>query len=464
MFKKIEIWILYLTILLSILFAFAFGVLVRQEIEGITKKGSIDISFLSRPAASIARLPEQFLQMLLKPNPNRLSDPWEDPRDFYFQQGFKGTPNISESYLLLSRYDGDLEEGLVELVNLQNFKILHTWNPDIDKFNKKIKHIEEFKFIERDSNNYRQLLRHPYLSSNGYLFFKQDSPLRVIDECSELIYQNTHDRFHHSIESDIDGNIWIPTHQYPQSLDKTIIGRNKRFDNGYEDDAVLKISPEGTILFEKSVSEIFIENDMEYLLFSVGDKHFDTDPIHLNDIQPVKADSQYWKKGDIFISLRHQSMVLLYRPSTNKILWKGVGKFFHQHDVNIIDDHRISVFNNNSKDFIDGNIVDGNNEVIIYDFSKDKYTTYLNDSMKNSDIRTVTQGRSKILPNGDLFIEESNYGRTLYFNSDGSIRWTHVNLADDANIYNVGWSRILFTEKDIQTVNNFLKNKETCNE
>ena len=37
MFKKIEIWILYLTILLSILFSIGFGVLVRQEIEGITK-------------------------------------------------------------------------------------------------------------------------------------------------------------------------------------------------------------------------------------------------------------------------------------------------------------------------------------------------------------------------------------------------------------------------------------------
>ena len=42
MFKKIEIWILYLVILLSLLFAIGFGVLVRQEIEGITKEGSID--------------------------------------------------------------------------------------------------------------------------------------------------------------------------------------------------------------------------------------------------------------------------------------------------------------------------------------------------------------------------------------------------------------------------------------
>lgn len=52
MFKKIEIWILYLTILLSILFGLGFGVLVRQEIEGLTKLGSIDIGFLSKTATT----------------------------------------------------------------------------------------------------------------------------------------------------------------------------------------------------------------------------------------------------------------------------------------------------------------------------------------------------------------------------------------------------------------------------
>ena len=65
------------------------------------------------------------------------------------------------------------------------------------------------------------------------------------------------------------------------------------------------------------------------------------------------------------MSLRHQSMVLLYRPSTNVIVWKGVGPFFHQHDVDILDEHKIAIFNNNSKDFINGDMVDGYNEVII---------------------------------------------------------------------------------------------------
>ena len=46
--------------------------------------------------------------------------------------------------------------------------------------------------------------------------------------------------------------------------------------------------------------EIFIENGLEYLLFSTGSWEFNSDPIHLNDIQPVDFDGEFWQKGDVF--------------------------------------------------------------------------------------------------------------------------------------------------------------------
>jgi len=461
MFKKIEIWILYLTILLSILFAIGFGTLVRQETEGITKNGSIDISFLSKPAAYIARLPEQ-LVMLLMNSDLVLNDAWKEDRHFYNQDGFDGTSNLEESYLLLSRYDGDLQEGIVELVDLTNFEVLHTWNPDIDAFNALVEQVDEFKSLGREKDN-RAVLMHPNLTSNGELLFGWSAPLRSINSCSNLVFQNTHDRFHHSIETDIDGNIYVPSYLYPQSFSNKKVGRNIMVNDGFYDDAIVKLSSDGEILFEKSVPQIFIDNGLEYLLFAHGNS-YESDPIHLNDIQPVNFDGEFWEKGDVFLSLRHQSMVLLYRPATNEIIWKGTGLFFRQHDVDILDNHRISIFNNNSKNFADGDVVDEHNEVIIYDFKTNEYSSYLKDSLINNDVRTIAQGRNQILTNGDLFVEETNYGRTLYFNADGSLRWTHVNRADDGNVYPVGWSRILYTQEDIQTVNNFLTNKVTCNE
>ena len=451
MFKKIEIWILYLTILLSILFAIGFGVLVRQELVGSTKAG-----WVSKTALILAEIPVNLKKII--GNDLVLDDRFSN------LDGFNGTPNSEESYLLLSRYDGDLQEGVFELVDLRSFEVLHTWNPDIDAFNDLVEGIDEFKYLERDKNNKRSILIHPKLTSDGGLLFQHDTPLRKINACSNLISQNTHDEFHHSIETDIDGNIWVPSRFYPLSLPIEKVGRDTKPEGGFFDDAIVKLSPEGEILFEKSVSQIFIDNGLEYLLFSVGDMLFDVDPIHLNDIQPVNFDGEFWKKGDVFLSLRHQSMVLLYRPSTNEIIWKGTGAFFHQHDVDILDEHRISIFNNNSKDFIDGDVVDGHNEVIIYDFKTNEYSFYLKDSLIENDVRTITEGRSEILTNRDLFVEESNYGRTLYFNADGALKWTHVNRAENGNVYAVGWSRILYTEEDIQTVNNFLNNRGTCNE
>ena len=458
MFKKIEIWILYLTILLSILFAIGFGVLVRQELVGSIKAG-----WVSKTALNLAEIPVNIRSILQGLD----SDLIVEDR-FLNLDGFNGTPNSEESYLLLSRYDGDLKEGVVELVDLRTFEILHTWNPDIDAFNNLVEKVDEFRYLNRDFNNRRFILRHPLLTRDNGLIFKMFSPLFKINSCSNLLIKNTHNKFHHSLELDSDGYIYVPSQMFPQSLPSHKVGTKTGSESGYEDgfndDAIVKLSSKGEILFEKSVSQIFIDNGLEHLLFSVGDRLFDTDPIHLNDIQPVNFDGEFWKKGDVFLSLRHQSMVLLYRPSSNEIIWKGTGASFHQHDVDILDNHRISIFNNNSKDFVNGDEVDGHNEVIIYDFKTDEYFSYLKDSLINNDARTITEGRSQILPNGDLFIEESNYARTLYFNADGSLRWTHVNRASDGNVYRVGWSRILYLHEDIQTVNIFLTNKGTCNE
>lgn len=461
MFKKIEIWILYLTIFFSLLFAVGFGTLVRQELVGQTKAG-----WVSRAALFLAEIPMNTKKLLINP----IDEQTMEDR-FPGQIGFSGNTNETEMYLLHSRVGGDQYDGLVELIDLRTFSILHTWNPNLEEFNSRVELKDEFKELaNRKKDNTRTGLMHPNLTADGGLLFGWEAPLRKIDACSELIFQNTHDRFHHTIETDIDENIWASTHMYPQSIDKEKVGRGV-FDNdevAFFEDAIIKLSPDGEVLYEKSVGKILIENEMEYLLFSIGESlragAFVVDPIHLNDVQPVNFDGVYWKKGDLFISIRHQSMVFLYRPSTEEVIWKSTGKFFHQHDIDILDESRISIFNNNSKDFIDGNYVDGHNEVIIYDFKTNEYSSYLKESLIANDVRTVTEGRSQILPNGDLFIEESNYSRTLYFNSDGSLRWSHVNRAENGKVYQVGWSRILYTDDDIRKVKNFMKTKGDCND
>ncbi|QNI92928.1 arylsulfotransferase family protein [Synechococcus sp. BOUM118] len=453
MFKKIEIWILYLIVLLGIPLTIGFGFLVRQELVGSAKFGGF-----SKIALFLSEIPVQ-IKLIASGRNDGLS---VDDR-FPMLDGFTGIPNSNESYLLLSRYNGDISEGIVELIDLTNFKVLHTWNPDIDKFNKSVRKVGDFKYIERDHNNRRTLLEHPKLIAGGGLSFNS-SPLRVIDGCSDLTFQNDDKYFHHSIETDIEGNTWVPSNIYPQTLPEKIVGRDVTDEGGTYEDGITKLSPSGEILFQRSLTQIFIDNHLENQLFGYG-HHYMRDPLHLNDIQPVDFDGEYWKKGDVFLSLRNQSTIALYRPSTNKIIWNLKGPFFNQHDVDILDDHRISIFNNRmQKSYNEKLNVDGNNEVIIYNFKTGQYSLYLNDSLIKNDVRTKNGGLSEILPNGDLFIEESNYARTLYFNSDGSLRWTHVNRAGNGIVYRVGWSRILHTDKDIKITKNFLKSRGKCDE
>ena len=462
MFKKIEIWILYLIIILFFPALIFVASLVRQELVGTQKLGKI-----SRAALFLGEIPVNFKKIL-----SGKIDYSEVPDRFPDLNGFNGNPNVQESYIILSKYDGSLRKGVLELIDLTNFEVLHIWNPDFDKFNKLIKKDDEFKTLNVDRSNSVTVPRHPLLLKDGGLIFQEETPLRKIDACSNLLWQNSKDQFHHSSEKDIDGNFWVPSYIYPPSLPIEKVGIKTIGDNGYHDDGIVKLSPNGEILYEKSVSQIFIENGLEYLLFSVGEGFKDgwdsgndvfiRDPIHLNDIQPVNFDGEFWKKGDVFLSLRHQSMILLYRPSNNKIIWKSTGPFFHQHDVDILDKNRVSVFNNNSKKFFNGDIVDGHNEILIYDFNSKQYSKYLAESLIINDVRTKTEGTHQILPNGDLFIDESNYGRILYFNANGSLRWTHLNRSSNGKTYRTNWSRILFSPEDILNVKNFLKSRSDC--
>ena len=194
--------------------------------------------------------------------------------------------------------------------------------------------------LARDRNLRRYLFHGSFATEDGGLIFQSYSPLVKIDACSRLVWINDEDLFHHSIERDDSGMFWVPTDQEPV----TIKGVPKKF----HDNSIAMVTPDGKLLMNRSVSQILIDNGLAHLLFW-GDGSF-PDPIHLNDIEPVRKDGPYWRKGDLFLSLRNPSTVMLYRPSTNKVIWHKTGPWSKQHDVDILDDHRISIFNNNGRE------------------------------------------------------------------------------------------------------------------
>jgi len=439
---KNKIWFFIFIFILCALVLVGYGSLVRHEILAKNSKFPI----LSKAALFLAEMPMK-LQKMTREDFHSLVAREQRFSDF---SGFQGEPLQEEIYLLHSRYDRNLQRSVVELVDLRSFSVKKTWSPDINQIIDLLDLSRpRFKDLKNTNvKNYR--IYSPFLTDDGGLIFESGgSPLIRIDKNSDVVWTNQKTNFHHSQEQDFEGNFWVPSYQFPYQLDKKYVGSD--FGN-FKDKSITKVSPEGKILFQKSVTEIFMENNMENIIFQHDARGFNSDPTHLSDIEPVLTDSNYWKRGDVFLSLRHQSMIILYRPSTNQIIWKSDGNIFSQFDVNILDNHRIYIFNNNLKEFYDGYRVDESNEVIIYDFETDTYSKYLNDSLIKNEVKAKIGGRTQILHNGDLFIEETDYGRNLYFNKDGSLQWQYINRSNDGVLYRLNWSRILHKPKDINKV------------
>ena len=83
-------------------------------------------------------------------------------------------------------------------------------------------------------------------------------------------------------------------------------------------------------------------------------------------------------------------------------------------------------------------------------------------ALVDNDVITTIHGRSQILPNGDLLVEQTQSGRLLYYDGLGSLQWQHVNRASDGRVYPIRWSRLLYENDDLENVDSLL-DAERCN-
>ena len=448
MFKKIEIWILYLVIVVFIVFTIFFGVLVRQELVGTKKLGLI-----SKYALIISEIPvnlKNIYNQIIDDGYAMLADSRQSAKPNF--KRFKN--NDRTELLILSRFDGDLNIASVEIINLNDFSVIHKYNPDIESINKKAlkNNKKEFFNIKADASPNRFLLIHPLIDKAGNLVsHNEEGPIFKMDICNNVKWVNSKERFHHSNEVDHENNYWAPTYMEPYSNTMQKYRNNRA---GLLDDAITKISKSGKILYQKSVFEVL----MEGRVVRYNDLYVNGDPIHLNDIQPVIKDSKHWKKGDLFLSLRNLNTIILYRPSINKVLKIINGPFVMQHDVDIISDNEISIFNNNVIYTKEGPVA-GNIDILIYNFDTNKFYKKFAQTIVDNDIITGAGGLSDFLDDGSLFIEEQGSGRLLLIDNKGELEWEYVNKNKNNIIYQTSWSRIIKDKSMIKDIKEAVENK-----
>jgi hypothetical protein len=446
-FKKIELWIVLLIIILLLIFTFTFGFLVRQELEGSTKFGKF-----SKSALEIARIPGKLKYALSTQN--------VDPQ--FIENTNEKNINIikkleTEHLYLMARFSQKYQQGIIELRKLSDLELIHEYIIDQNKFFKLIDNKENFESLKTNSYGKRFKIGSPIIDNDGKIIATAAGTLFKIDLCNNFEWVNNKVNVHHSLNINENGNYLSPI-----IINSKQNKYSEYFGNDYLDDAIGIFSNEGKLLSYKSISEILIENN--YIGFLLGmDRGLYEDPIHLNDIEPVFFDTKYFKSGDLFLSLRHRSAIIHYRPKNNKIIDLIIGPFSHQHDVDILDEKTISIFNNNNiTKLSDTNLISErnykNNEILIYDLEDKKFSKLINNSLNKENISTPTQGLHEINEKY-ILIEEHDNGRIFLFNKNGEIYWKFNNIENDKKSL-ISWGKIIKNKNKINDVIKSVNNKK----
>lgn len=418
MFQHVPVWILLLFALLAALGSLLFGALVLDGARGGSWRPFNMIAMKLAGAPSI---------LLRGPPPSPwLSPPGAEvlPAGFYRPAGAP----TDLGHLLLTRYDSEKDERFISLVRLSDGVVLREYRPDL----KPIDRIGRSKATPATHYpSWSSAPRHPYLMEDGGLLFMAASFMMArTDACDRTVWSKSGG--HHSIERDHAGNIWTPA--------TLAVDPSRDLPPTFMDDGLVQTSPNGEELYSRSLSRIFADNGLDALISGAP---YRDDPFHLNDIEPVLEDGPYWKRGDVFLSLRHLSMLILFRPFTGKVVWWKIGPWLAQHDVVVLDESRIAIFDNRAELARDGGRVRGVSRELIYDFRYGSVTSPWEAGFRELALRVPSNGRGLPLPGGDILVEDTVHGQIVRFGPDGAVRWRYVQADAKGRRYWMFWSRYL---------------------
>jgi hypothetical protein len=238
--------------------------------------------------------------------------------------------------------------------------------------------------------------------------------------------------YHHSIEPFQDSLIYVCSY-----------GNDTL---GIKNDAIslLNINT-GKIVYKKSIPNILLNSELKYIYRSKKPLYLKNDLIHVNDIQPVNKNTLFAKKGDLFLSLLGISTIVLYRPSNDSILWYNTGPWIKQHDIDIINDEVIGVYNNNVSFGIF--LANTYSNIITYNFKNKKFDKISDSFFKKYKIQSLYSSRFEILDNGNLFVEDSPSGMYYLISKEGNLISSKNFPYDKKNTIVGSWARPYVTKK-----------------
>jgi len=418
MFKKVELWVVLLTVMFGTIAALLFGWAAQSQATGDMLSGRPGLY-----ALKIAKIPNRAMEWIL--GRKKLVPQLVNFNEFDTLKPYTGD-NASAPFILVSAYSDTYNVATAYLYDLKSNEKVYEWIPPVDAINKLS---SQSAYYITDKALYRT--QHPYLMPDGSIIFSSgEGPLVRLDRCSKVKWLIDRD-FHHSINIGPNGNLYVTIND-PDPNDVPM-----------SHDGFVEVSPAGKVLNEWSIAQILIQNGYGGLLFGVAP--YDWEKVHLNDAKPILASDQYVEKGDVMLSMRNLSSIALFRPSTGKIIWLQTGPWLNQHDIDYRGDGKFVLFGNDSMlTNISNQYVSlrGYSTIYQYDMRSNQASELL--KLKKYGIYSADEGRQQYLADGSVFIESTEQGVLYLLNSDGSIAWKYVSSTHSrGKIGALHWSRVI---------------------
>jgi Arylsulfotransferase (ASST) len=296
-------------------------------------------------------------------------------------------------------------------------KIVHQWSKSFDEVYPELPpfHVDP---------EHREFFRKPYLFPNGDLLTNFEYVgLIKLDKDSNLLWKYT-DMNHHDVTVTADGTIYtlgrepLPLDQMRAKYPGIPLPRDAW------DDLVIILDAQGKEQDRISILDAFYNSEYAaFLGFLKG-----RDIFHANSVRvienPANWNSDIFTPGDILVSLRRLSTIILIDPEKKAVKWALTGQWHEQHQAIYLENGNILLFDNlgaNRDEFFRFDrtkVIEINplTQKIVWEFT----------GAGNDYLFSHWLGHNQRLANGNTLITESANGRLLEVAVDGHMVWEYV--------------------------------------
>jgi hypothetical protein len=296
--------------------------------------------------------------------------------------------------------------------------LLHEWEIHPDEIWPETPFSDHVGAQMSNPNNY---VHGTWLLPGGDIVFNVEyAGLVRMNACGEVVWTVPY-RTHHSVFRDDNGNFWVSGLNWRYEKNPEYVHPEPEF----VDETALQVSPDGKILREIFLLKSIYESGYGDLLAG-GFKTLDI--THLNDVE-ILSESMASKfpmfaPGDIMVSLRNLSTVLVIDGVTEKVKWHFRHPLIHQHDPDFEPDGRITIFDNHD-DMTQAGMRLGPSQLVSVDPATNEWKRVYPLTEEQA-FYTQTGGKHQLLANGNRLITEAHGGRVFEVDANGNIVWNWI--------------------------------------